>query len=314
LRNVAFWALSTLLVLGALSAAVALMTLRWLYPGNAPAARTPPPAAQAAQPAGVTSPTPVTPAAQAGSPTSPADRTALDFVRRAASGDVKGALALSATLTEADITDQITLINPTPIRTARLPGPADGPVRLLVWTEYRREGLLAKGAYDLIIAGPKVIALQGPLAPAGGYAPLPFKPLDERSRPVDMTAYKGHGLILIAPRTPEANLLDTLVQLQTAYATQGIDVILVIDVRSPDWVSLAKSVGFQGPIWRVKARLEDTPVVFQGRLQGAYGLLVDRDGNVTAPLGVLDPSRYGLTDQTVQSIAPAVLQAYGLLP
>ena len=318
MRNVAFWVISALLVLGALSAAVALMTLRWLYPQRAAAERSETPRTQVAQPSTPRPGQPDPASKPAGTVdsgnTDPEEQIAQDLIRLAAAGNLKGALALTATLTQPEIEDQVTHINPTPLRTARLPGPADGPVRLLVWTEYRREGLPARGAYDLSIVGTKVTSLQGPLAPAGGYAPLPWKPLDERSRPVDMAAYKGRSLILISPRVPEVSLLDTMVQLQTEYASRGIDVVLVIDIRSPDWVSLARSVGFKGPIWRVKARLEDTPVVFQGRLQGAYGLLVDRDGYVMAPLAALDPSRYGLTDQSVQAVAPTILRAYGLLP
>ncbi|HLN65385.1 MAG TPA: hypothetical protein VK464_28005, partial [Symbiobacteriaceae bacterium] len=71
---------------------------------------------------------------------------------------------------------------------------------------------------------------------------------------------------------------------------------------------------WQGPVWRVKARLEDVPLVSRANLLGAYGVLVDREGYAVASAGVLDPLRYGLPDQTPLGLAEPVLKAYGLLP
>lgn len=304
MRNAVFWAITALLVLAALSATVSMMTVQWLYPSMADR-RDP-------QPSRPLPPLPPV-KGQAPSQPGPEEMLAMDLLQRAAVGDLSGAKALSPSLPEESLR-AVTRVNPTPLWASRLPGPEDGPAQLLVWAQYRREGLAARGVYQVTVSRGKVSAVTGPLAPELGYGPLPWTPLDERARKLDMEPYRGRGLVLIAPRAPEQGLLETLVELQREYSPQGVEVVLVLDVRAPDWITTARMAGFSGPIWRVKAKLEDVPVVTQGHLLGAAGLLVDRQGTVVASLTALDPLRHGLADRTVGSIAPLVLKAYGLLP
>jgi hypothetical protein len=316
-RNAVFWTLCIIAVAGAVSAVVATATVTWLYPRQyAAAAPQPAPQATVAQPPVPLTATPVTATPQAAAPaaTTQAGQTAMELIRRAAAADLPGALALAGpAITEADLRSQVTRLFPLPVRTAPLPG-LEATSPLLVWVDYRREGRQARGVYEVRVGGGKVQNLKGPLAPEGGYAPIALEMQTEQGRPVDLATYKGQGLLLVSPRVPEPGLAETLVQMTAAYGPRGIAVVLVTDIRSPDWVAAARQAGYTGPVWRAKGRLEDVPLVSKGRLLGAYGVLVDREGYAVASLAVLDPLHYDLTDQTPEQIAPTVLQAYGLLP
>ena len=311
MRNVGTYLLSVILVAGALSAVVSMATVKWLYPQRpterTPAAvqttRTADPAPAQPQPQPKTQPQP-----QAASPE---EKTALEFIRRAAGGDVAGAAALTEGLTAEALKDAITRHSPTPQRVAKLPSPA-GSIDVLVWVNLGTNKGLSR--YQVTVAGGKVRSFKGPMAPEGGYGPFMLTLLDEQARPLDMAPYKGHALLLFSPRVPEPGLPELLNQLQMAYASRGIDVAVVMDTRSPDWAAAARAGGYKGPIWRVKARLEDVPLVAKGTLLGAYGILVDRDGLAVASLSALEPLNYNLPDETPASIAPAVFRAYGLLP
>lgn len=298
--------LSLLLAVAALSAVVAIATVEWLvYPtAGAPVASTPPPSesVKTTQPLAAQ-----TPPSQA--PAGPDEALALDFVRRAGAGDLAGALSLTApsVFKQEQLRTAVARFSPAPVRAGKLPGT---PTVVLVWTQYRNEvGAQARGLYQVTVSGGKVTALAGPIAPDNGFHSLSLEPLDEQARPVDMAAYKGHSLLLVAPRNPEDGLLEALKAMPP-----GIDVVLVRDIRSPDWVGSARQGGFTGPVWLVKSRLEDLPVVSQTRFLGAVGILVDRDGYAVGSFAALDPLRYNLPDSTLKDVAPLVLKAYGLLP
>jgi hypothetical protein len=318
-RNVTVYLVSVILIAGALSAVVAMATVTWIYPHRptevavaAAAPSEPAPAAPPAQPPAVTTTTPA-PDPGPAQPAGPEEQAALEFIRRAAAGDSKGALALTAAggggITAELLQDQVTRFSPSPQWVARLPA-APGSVPVLVWVTYGRDGAL--GLYQVTVAGGKVRAFKGPMAPEGGYGPLPMPLLDEQARPLDLTPYKGHGLVLISPRQPEPDLADILSALSAAFAPKGVDVVLVLDIRSPDMTAAARAAGYKGPVWRVKGRLEDVPLVAKGTMHGAYGVLVDRTGIATASLAALEPLGYGLSDETPLSIAPTVFKAYGL--
>ncbi|HWI52996.1 MAG TPA: hypothetical protein VNT01_12730 [Symbiobacteriaceae bacterium] len=312
MRNVGTYLLSVVLIAGALSAVVSMATVKWLYPKRPvertpaavqTAARTPDPAPAQAQ---------ATPQPQAQpQPASAEEKTALEFIRRAAGGDTAGAAALAEGLTAEALKEAITRHSPSPQRVAKLPGPA-GSANVLVWvTLGTNQG---RSLYQVNVAGGKVRSVNGPMAPEGGYGPFALALLDEQARPLDTAPYKGHALLLVSPRVPEPGLPELLNQLQMAYASRGIDVAVVMDTRSPDWAAAARAGGYKGPIWRVKARLEDVPLVKKGTLLGAYGILVDRDGLAVASLAALEPLNYNLPDETPASIATVVFRAYGLLP
>lgn len=309
-----------MLVAGALSAVVATATVQWLYPKQsqrvvekvAPPPEKAPEVAPAATPA---APSPIAAPAEAATAQAAAakqvagdEATALEFIRRAGSGDLPGALQLSAGLTEAAIRDQVTRHQAVPLRPAKLPGG-----NVLVWMDYRRSGTNARGLYQLSLKGGKVTALRM-LTPEGGYAVADLKPVDEQGRPVEMLPYQGKGLLLISPRLPEQGLTELLTYLEATYSPKGVAVVLVMDMRSPDWVAAARQGGFSGPVWRIKSRLEDFTLAGKTTLLGGYGLLVDREGYAVATLGALDPLRYNLPEETPAGVAPTVLRAYGLLP
>jgi len=319
IRNAAAVIVAVALVAGALSALVAMLTVEWIYPADGRAAAAaqataPAPAAAAAAREVVAPPAPATPApAKPVDPSSPQDeQIALNLLRKASAGDVAAALKLAdPAITAEALRDQVGRLAATPLRAAGLPGAG----RVLIWADYAREsGGRARGAYDLTVAGGQVTQLKGPLAPEGGFKPLPFEVLDEDARKLDMAPYRGRGLLLVSPRLPEPGLAETLQQLSTTFAPQGVTVALLLDIRSPDWAQAARQGGFDGPVWRAKARLEDVPLVSRGQFLGAYGVLVDREGYAVASLAALDPSRHGLPDRTVSDVAPVVLRAYGLLP
>lgn len=308
-----------------------MATVRWLYPNRQAVDRTPfvavepkpkpqplrtPPSITALRRWSATTPlyepalfTPPPPR-----PLSPDESLAIEMIRSAATGDIRKALGLSVGVSQASLTEQLARLAPTPIRAGTLPSEAGGPTSLLVWTTYTRDGQPSRGAYQVAVSDGKVVEVNGPLVPDGGYAPLPWQPLDEQARKIDLSLYRGRGLVLFAPRAPEPGLLEAMTSIQRDYQKLGIEVVLVIDIRSPDWITTARHGGFQGPVWRVKARLEDVPVVSPGRMFGASGLLIDPDGHVVASLAVLDPSRYGLPEQEPYGVAEAVFRAYGLLP
>lgn len=324
MRNLIFWAVTAILLLGALSATVSMATVRWLYPdtsppasskaGSTPAAKAQP--KQSSTPAGAGQSTPYTPpplTSQPGPPATPDELLALDVIHRAGTGDLAGARSLSHSI-PAEVWEELERVRPSPGRAVTLPGPEGGPVQVLVWTQYRREGALARGAYQVAISGTKVLGITGPFAPSSGYRSLPFKPLDERARPVDMSKFEGRGLLLVTPRLPEADLVPLMNDLQREYSPRGVEVILLLDTLSPNWVTAARRFGYTGLIWRVKGRVDEIPVVTRGGMLGAIGLLVDRQGTVVSSLAALDPSRYSLPDKTVPEIAAQVLRVYGLLP
>lgn len=341
MRNAISWTIGVILLAGALSAVVAVATVTWVYPkqyatageatDKAPAeptsgaaqTGTAPQTAAAAQANAVsqTSAAPQTNAPQttAAPPVAPPVRTtptndaevAAELIRRAAAADLPGALALvTPAVTEQDLRLQITRLTPTPLRTALLPGNAG----LQIWVDYRREGRPARGYYVVAFDGGKVRSLKGPIAPEGGYGPIGLPIQTEDGQPVELTACKGKGLLLVSARVPEPGLAETLVDLSQTWAPKGIEVVLVTDMRSADWTTAARAAGFSGPVWLVKGRLEDIPLPSKGRLLGAYGVLVDREGYAVASLSALDPFAYDLPDQTTAQIAPTVFKAYGLLP
>lgn len=304
MRNLTTWIVSTVLVLGALSAVVAALTVQWLYPtfaspdGNGPL----PGIGKLSAASGVSATKP-----PAGTP----EHTAMELIRRAGAGDLHGALALvqPGAMTAEGLQRQVTRFTPTPRRVAALPG--TGEPRLLVWVDYWRESGQARGLYQVSMAGGKVSAVQGLLAPEGGFAPLPWAPLEETGgKQVNLKAYRGRPLLLVAPRTPEVGLAEALTELRKA----GLEVVLVIDTRSPDWVTAARHFGFDGPIWRLKQRMEDAGVVNQGQALGAVGVLIDADGVAVGPFAALDPLRYGLPDKRMVDILPIIMKAYGLDP
>jgi hypothetical protein len=93
-----------------------------------------------------------------------------------------------------------------------------------------------------------------------------------------------------------------------------VTVALVIDVGAPDWIATARKEGFTGPIWRLKGQLDRIPVVTPGLLEGAVGLLIDKDGYAVGSLPLLDPTAYDLFDKEPAQIAVQVLTAWGLIP
>jgi hypothetical protein len=310
----------TALAGAALAAVVATVTVQYFYPrrpaitSTAAAPVTPSPILQTVAQPVTPPPTPqnvTQPVTQP--PSGPEEQLALDLLRRAAAGDLAGALELVSGLTEESLRNQVTRHSPTVRRIARLPGP-QGATRLLVWADYRLAGMNARGAYDLTIRGGKVTDLTGPLTPDGGYVQPSLQPQDEAGRPVDLTAYAGKALLLVSPRAPEPGLPELLNGLQATYSPRGIAVVLVMDIRAPDWLDGARQGGWEGPVWRIKSRLEDVPLVSRATLLGAYGVLVDPDGYAVASLAALDPLRYDLPDLTPIDMADTVLQAYGLLP
>jgi hypothetical protein len=335
LRNALPWVVGTISAAALLSAVIAVLTVQ-LYapPGPAVSAPAPAPATTTAPAPAATAPAPAatTPDPSAAKPSaaaaprpsqgaapstvkagSPEEQVVLDLFRLASAGDMAGALKLTAGLTEESLKSQVYRHTPTVARIAHLPSPA-GTTRMLVWVEYRLPGLPTRGLYDVTVQKGKVTAITGPLTPEGGYARFALQPQDEQGRPVDLNAYAGRALLLFSPRAPEPGLAALLTSLQATYGPRGIDVVLVLDIRSPDWLAAARQGGWQGPVWRVKARLEDVPLVSRANLLGAYGVLVDREGYAVASAGVLDPLRYGLPDQTPLGLAEPVLKAYGLLP
>lgn len=274
---------------------------------KAPAAAGPAVAAPAAQ---------STPPAALPAPPIPGqeEQTALEFLRRAGAGDTAGALALSKGLTEEALRYQAGRYAAVPRRATRLPGPAASPLTLMLWADYRLEGLPAKGQYMVTMQNGKVTALKGPLSPEKGFQPFTTPMIDEQGNPVQLVNYLGRGLLLVTPRTPEPGLAELLASLHATYASRGVEVVLATDIRSPDWVAAARKAGFTGQVWRVKLRMEEVPLVSRGTLLGAFGVLVDRSGFAVGSLGALDPLGYNLPDKTVADIVPAVFQAYGLLP
>lgn len=327
MRNALPWVVGTISAAALLSAVIAVLTVQ-LYAQPGPAVSTPAPVATTPAPVVTTPPSPATttPPADAAPPKaaqpvapskvkagSPEEQVVLDLFRLASGGDMAGALKLTAGLTEESLKSQVYRHTPAVTRIAHLPSPA-GATRLLVWADYRLPGLPTRGLYDVTVQKGKVAAFTGPLTPEGGYARFALQPQDENGRPVDLTAFSGRALLLLSPRTPEPGLADLLTRLQAAYGPRGVDVVLVLDIRSPDWLAAARQGGWQGPVWRVKARLEDVPLVSRANLLGAYGVLVDREGYAVASAGVLDPLRYSLPDQTPLGLAEPVLKAYGLLP
>ncbi|HWI65788.1 MAG TPA: hypothetical protein VNT75_28510 [Symbiobacteriaceae bacterium] len=310
MRNAGVYVLSVVLVAGALSAVVSMATVSWLYPKR-PAEKAPAAQVQPAPPPVTKQPQQPAPKATAPvTPTTAEEKLALDLIRKAAAGDVKGAAALSTGLTPESLQDSIARHAPAPQRTGLLPA-AKGTADVLVWVTLGPKN--TRSLYQVTVVGGKVQALKGPMAPEGGYGKLSLALLDEQARPLDTTPLRGHALLLVSPRTPEPGLAELLNQLQATYGPQGIDVALVMDIRSPDWVAGARAAGYKGPIWRVKARLEDVPLVSKGTVLGAYGVLVDREGIAVASLAALEPLNYGLADETPVSIAPAVFRAYGLI-
>lgn len=303
MRNVLFWGSSALLVVGALSATIALTTMNWLYPTSA---------APAAGKAVVLS-TPAARPAMVSAESTGAELAALAFLERVSAGDISGARAMAAGLSDATY-EQTLQLKPVVQQAALLPVPAGAPDSVLVWTTYRRDGRTARGAYRVTLEAGKVIGATGPLAPEGGYGPLPWQPIDERGRKVSLEGYKGRGLVIIAPRLPEADLTAVLTRLQTEFSPMGVEVVLAVDLGGPDLTAHARNAGFAGPVWRIKGHLEEVPVLSKGRLLGAVGLLVDRVGTTVASLAALDPSRYGLDGQPIEAVAPAIFRAYGLTP
>jgi hypothetical protein len=329
-RNIGTYLLSVILIAGTLSAVISMATIQWLYPdrgrgqtGTTQGAVTDTPKADALPSAPTSGPETVSTAPKAVTPTlakpaqatppaaTPEEKLALDFLLRAAGGDAQGAAALTEGLSTDFLKEQITRHVPVPQRVATLPG-APGSTVVLIWATTGTE--LARIQYQVTIQKDKVHALKGPLAPEGGFAPFALTMLGEDARPLDMAAHKGRALLLIAPRAPEPGLAELLTELQTTYAPKGIDVALVLDIKSPDWLTAARAAGYKGPVWRVKARLDDVPLVARGTLLGAYGVLVDRAGFAVASLAALEPLHYNLPDETPASIAPMVFRAYGLLP
>lgn len=306
MKSVAFWASTALLVLGALSAVISMATLRWLYPARL--AERPP---DVVAPAPASTPPQVSDAPPA--PIGPEEQLALTVLRLAGSGDVESALASTANLTAQGLTEQVARLKAVPLQAARLPG-AGPEVPVLAWAHYTRDGARARGSYILKVSGDRVTGLDGPLSPQGGYK-VPEVPLsDDRNRKIDLTQFRGRSLLLVSPRTPEPGLAETLADLERLHGPQGVTIVLVIDIRSPDWKAAARSQGFKGPVWLLKGNIESVPVINQGRLLGAVGLLIDRDGLAVSSLTALDPRRYGLADSSVLDVAPAVLRAYNLLP
>jgi hypothetical protein len=315
--------LSVILIAGTLSAVVSMATIKWIYPKRAGERTvTTHPAAPADAPKPDTKaepqPAPTPSATKTGSgtvaearATTPEEKLALDFFRKAAAGDLEGAAAMTDGLTTAILADQIQRHAPVPGRVAQLPG-APGITTVLIATANGPMGMHSQ--YQVTIRQNRVHGLKGPMAPEGGFSPLALTLLDEEARPLDMAPHKGRALLLIAPRAPEPGLAELLTDLQQTYAPQGIDVALVLDMNSPDWLAAAREGGYAGPVWRVKARLNDVPLVSRGTLLGAYGVLIDRDGYAVASLASLEPLLYDLPDQTPAAIAPVVFRAYGLLP
>lgn len=289
MRNAVFWVISVIVVAGALSAVVASATVKWLYPKQPP---TPAPAAMTTnQP-----PTKATPA------TTTADETvAFNYVKDAANG----------VLTDEKLKEQVARHQVQPLRAARLPGSAG---RVLVWVDFRDAGSTARGLYDVTVVQGKVTSLQGPVAPEGGFGPHGLQFYDEQAKPVDPATYQGRPLVLLSARKPEVQLGETLVSLHTALKPLGVEVVLVSDIRSPDWIAAARQAGYQGQVWRIKGRLEDVPLVSKGTVHGAYGILIDPQGYAVGSAAALEPLHYDLPDQTPAAIAPIVLRAYGLLP
>ncbi len=329
IRNILFWVGALVIVVLALSATVSMATVRWLYP-NLHVADPKPVVTTKPKPQALRVPEPtvvqrrwsaVKPLYEPPVFTPPPSKAlsadeaiAIELIRAAAAGDLKTALGLSVGVSQSSLTRQLTQFAPIPYRAGTLPSEPGKPVNLLVWATYRRDGESARGAYQVSVSGGKIVHVNGPLAPDEGYAPLPWEPLDEQARKIDLSLYRGRGLVLISPRAPEPGLLDAMAHIHKEYKEQGVEVVLVLDIRSPDWIGTARNGGFLGPVWRIKGRIEDVPVVSPGRMLGASGLLIDPEGLAVASLSALDPSRYGVHERGPLSIASGVFRAYGLLP
>lgn len=238
---------------------------------------------------------------------------AVRLLQLASANDREGSRAIiSPSLGQAELTARVTAFEPRPLHAAPLPRPTDDEERILIWAEYTAAGQPTIGLYQVTVSSDQVTAVSGPLSPLGGYRPLILEPLDQHAKRVPSHTYQGRPLILLAPRAPEPLLARTLIDLHELLAPRGITVALVIDMHAPDWAGTARAAGFTGPIWRWKGNVESIPTVTPGRLQGAAGLLIDREGIPVASVAALDPFRYGLPDQTPAQIAEAVLRAYGL--
>lgn len=289
MRNAVFWVISVIVVAGALSAVVASATVKWLYPKQQPVTH-------------VAAPVQTQPPASSPATTNTADEiVAFKYVQDAANG----------VIADARLKDQVTRHQVQPLRAARLPGNAG---KVLVWVNFRDAGATARGLYEVTVTKGKVSGLQGPIAPEGGFGPHGLQFYDEQAKPVDLATYQGRPLVLLSARKPEVQLGETLVSLYSTLKPLGVEVVLVSDIRSPDWIAAARQAGFMGKVWRIKGRLEDVPLVSKGTVHGAYGLLIDPQGYAVGSAASLEPLHYNLPDETPSSIAPIVLRAYGLLP
>lgn len=229
---------------------------------------------------------------------------------------IEGALALVRDLPNQGqfVSQSLVKLAPQPIRANLLPGGNDQTGTVLVWTNYTRpDGSAGNGPLLIQYQNGRPMSITGPLVPPGGYTRPELTLLDEKSRRLPPSAYQGKPLILIAPRRPEAGLGYTLTSLQETLAPHGVTVALVIDVGAPDWISAARKEGFTGPIWRLKGQLDRIPVVTPGQLDGAIGLMLDKDGYAVGSLPLLNPTTYDLFDKEPAQIAVQVLQAYGLV-
>jgi hypothetical protein len=323
IRKAGIVAFSSVVMAGALSVIVAVMTVRLLDPNTGgpgvaaitaptPAAVPAPSPSPAPAPLAATQPTPqpVTPTlAQATEavqkPTDTDEQAAMELIRSAGIGDLPAALARVQGLSDQVVKTKVTRLGAVPYRSTRLVA-----TEMLVWAEYLRAGVTVRGAYQVHMVDGKVTALEGPLAPEGGYQLAHVKPIDLNGKSVDLGAFKGRGVVLVAPRIPELGLDEALVTLQKQFAPLGVEVVLALDIGAPDWAGTAARAGFTGTVWRFKSRLDDVPMLNKGRWLGAVGLLIDREGYAVASLTALDPSRY-------DSQAPdptQIFKAYGLLP
>jgi hypothetical protein len=295
MRSLTLW-LTAYVVTTLMTAAVSSATVWWLYQGR-PAQRAIETYREVSRAAAVVPPK--------GTP----EWTAYDFLTTAGRGYIGGALARSS-VPQGEIVAAAEL-QTSPVSAARIPTLNSDSVRILVWAEYLRQGHRMQGAYLVDVAVDKVVSITGPIGPT---FPLGIDVTDETGQVVAASHLRSGPHLLIAPRRPAAELGAALTQWEAEYRSAGLTVVLVLDGRSPAWGPAARQAGFQGPIWRTRAALDDLPVVLRGEYHGAVGLMVDAAGMVRGPFCLLDPARYGLLQSEAKSVMATVLKAYGLLP